>query len=335
MNKIKVVVTGATGFIGKRVVKLLANKYAGNEVLCLIRNKKSTPEKSGLRIIKKYGFKMKIVDLAKNKGLKNLPKNPDAVIHLAANTETSDSDHKVNDIGTKNLISALSPLTHNTHFIFTGTTAIMSGRKNCSLPFSEHDLPSPTNEYGRTKLKAEKILMNESTKQKFKLTLFRLPTVYGKGMRKDSFFDFLKKLILKNSIFIRLNWPGKTSFVHVDDVAKSIMAIIKNPPRKSGVQLLILQTESFTLGQISKMLHRELRIKYKPIKLPHFFWTIIASFRLYIYSLEVVLTPKLYNFIWRASLIIDNVIYSKSKKINKILPPWKLKVLKDCISEVV
>lgn len=335
MGKIKVVVTGATGFIGRRVVKLLANKYEGDEVLCLVRNKKSTPEKSGILIIKKCGFKMKIVDLVKNKGLKNFPKNPRIIIHLAANTDTSDPDHSVNDTGTVNLIKAFSPLDPKTHLIYTSTTALMSGRRNCDNPFNENSKPAPTNEYGRTKLKAEKILMDESKKQNFKLTLFRLPTVYGKGMRKDSFFDFVKKLILKNSIFVRLNWPGKTSFVHVEDVAKAIVATIKKPPRPSKVQILILQTESFTLDQISKMLHRKLRLKYKPIKLPNFFWKIVASFRLFFYNLEILLTPKFYNYIWRASLIIDDVIYSKSQKINQILPSGKLKRLKNCISEVV
>lgn len=335
MKNRKIIITGATGFIGERVIANLVKKYRSTDIICLVSNKKNKLEIKRTKKLVKYNLKIIKVDLTNEGSLKNPPKNPDVVIHLAANTETSESDHKVNNIGTKNLIKALSPIPPNTHFIYMGTTAIMSGRKNCSKPFNEHDLPSPTNEYSRTKLKAENILIDESRIQKFKLTIFRLPTVYGKGMRKNSFFDFLKKLILKNSFFTKLNWPGKTSFVHVDDVAKSIVAIINKPPSKNKFQLFILQTESFTLAQISKMLHKELGIKYKPIRLPHFFWKIIASTRLYIYKLEVVLPPKLYNYVWRASLVIDNVIYSKSNKIKKLLSPRRQKMLKDCISEVV
>jgi nucleoside-diphosphate-sugar epimerase len=330
-----ILITGATGFIGKRVASIAAKHFQKSHILCLIRDKESPLEKSGRKILGKLKLKTKKIDLVTGKGIDNIPKSPDLVIHLAANTETSEANHRVNDSGTKNLVKALGKLGPETHFIYVSTTAVMSGRKNCSIPFDENDLPSPTNEYGRTKLKAEKILIDESIKQKFKLTIFRLPTVYGKGMRKDSFFDFLKKLILKNSILIRLNWPGKTSFVHVDDVAKAIVAIIKKPPRKGKAQLLILQAESFTLGQISKMLHRELGIKYKPIKLPQILWEIAKFIRKYTYLSEKWVSSKTYNYIWRGSLIVDNVIYTKSNKILEVVPAFRYEKLKKHLEEVL
>lgn len=324
----KILITGATGFIGKRVSHMFEKKYKNDPITYLTGSDKN----EGLKDIES---RIKVVDLTDPKTLSGLSKKYDLIIHLAANTETSESDHRVNDIGIKNLLETLSPISKSTHFIYTSTTAVMSGRKNCKKPFDEKDKPIPTNEYGRTKLGAEKILMRQTENQNFKSTILRLPTVWGKGMRKDSFFDFLEKLIKKRSFLTSLNWPGKTSFIHVDDVAKIIVKIAEKPPEEGNYQLFILQSESPTLQQVSKLMHKKLGIEYNPINLPRGFWGIVSYLRQYVRFLEPILPASLYNYAWRASLVVDNVIYTKSNKINKIIPEWNHKKLKDYINEVL
>ena len=53
----------------------------------------------------------------------------------------------------------------------------------------------------------------------YEYTILRLATVYGPGAKTDGLFDSLFKLTSKGSILGRLNWPGRTSIVHVEDVA--------------------------------------------------------------------------------------------------------------------
>jgi nucleoside-diphosphate-sugar epimerase len=328
MKNYKIVVTGATGFIGTRVIKLLSRKYSVNNILCLIWNKNNSLEIKGRTLIKSLNIKTKYIDLFTKYGLNANQLNPETIIHLAANTETSDSNHSVNDLGTFNLIDSLNKINKNTHIIYTSTTAIMSGRKDCSKPFNENSKPFPTNEYGRTKLKAENILIKRCLEGKFRLTIVRLPTVYGSGMRKNSFFDFNKTLVKRNSLLARLNWPGLTSFIHVDDVARALVALIKYPPEPSSYQTFILQSDYYNLQQIFKLIYKKLDKYYKPLKLPTKIWNITKFARKYIYLIEPLVPLNIYNYLWRASLIVDNVIFTKSDKIKTIIPSWKPKKLR-------
>lgn len=319
-----VIITGANGFVGQHLVPRALKYFKRSEIICLISEKMRDPslETRGKRVLKKNGLRTLKVDLVTGKGLDKLPKHPRLVIHLAANTDTSITDHKVNDIGTKNLIKALS-LNNKAHIIYTSTTALMSGRSNCSKQFNEQATPIPSNEYSRSKLRAEKFLKESCRKDKFNLTIVRLNTVYGGDPRKRKMFQALKEYILKGSFITRLNWPGKTGVIHVDDVVSALLNLAKKPPQGNKVQLLLLNAENLSLSEISQIMHYKMGIYYKPINLPKLFWMLCSFGRKFLPLIEKLTTPSFYNLIWRVSLIVDNVIYCKSNKISKVLPKWK------------
>lgn len=318
-----VIITGANGFIGQHLVPEILKHFKDHKIICLISKKMRDPqlETNGKKILEKNNLKIIEVDLVTGKNLDKLPKHPNLVIHLAANTDTSVADHKVNDIGTRNLIRALKP-NNKTHIIYTSTTAIMSGRPNCSKQFNEQTIPIPNNEYGRSKLRAEQLLIEGSKKDKFNVTIVRLNTVYGGDPRKRKMFQALTEYILKGSFITRLNWPGKTGIIHVDDVVSALLGLAKKTPQKN-IQLYILNAENLSLSEISRIMHHKMGITYHPISLPRLFWMFCSLGRKFLPILEKLTTPNLYNLIWRASLIIDNVIYCESNNILKILPKWK------------
>lgn len=330
-----ILITGATGFIGRRVVPLTRKYFTTEEIICLIKDNPNSWDKRGKKIIEKSKIKLFEINLVNNKSLENIPKSPRLLIHLAAVTDTSESDYSCNDIGTKNLYQALGKLGPENHIIYTGTTAIMAGRKDCSKPFDENSKPSPTNEYGRTKLKAEEFLIEKCKKDKFRLTIARLTTVYGPNPRKNSLFDMMKKLVLKKSPLARLNWPGLTGLIHVDDVSSAILMLSKKPPLPGKPQIIILNTELTTLTDISQLIHQALGMKYNPIKFPKLFWRVFSKMRPLIYMSEKLLPSKIYNMLWRAGLIVDNVIYCRNNKFLKTLPKIKLKTLNQNIQEIV
>lgn len=330
-----IIITGATGFIGRRLASFAAKHLKKSHILCLIWDKDSPLERSGRKILGELGLKTKLIDLVTGKGMDNIPKSPSLVIHLAANTETSELDHRVNDLGTKNLVNALGKLGPKTHFIHVSSTAFMSGRKNCSVPFDENTPPTPTNEYGRSKLRAEQWLQSRCKTDKFRLTIVRFPTVFGSNPRKNSFFDLLKKLIIKKSLFARLNWPGLTSLIHVEDAAKILILLVQKSPKPGSPEIYILQSESLTMAQISAKMHKALGYPYKGIILPTLFWKLCSFGRKYVYLLEKVLPLNVYNYPWRASLLVDNVIYCRSNKIRKVLAKWKPRTLENTIEDVI
>ncbi len=150
----EILITGSTGFIGRHLIKELVKVFPREKILCLIRDEVDELEISGRKILNDLKIKTRLIDLPSGSGLHNLPKNPKIVIHLAANGESGDAVHTCNDVGTKNLLEALSPISPETNFIFTSTAAIYSGRKDYDNPIDVDTKPLPSNEYGRSKIRA-------------------------------------------------------------------------------------------------------------------------------------------------------------------------------------
>jgi len=280
-----IVVTGATGFIGQRLIPLLIKEYKTKEILCLIWKRRNLRELKARKYLKKFGVMVKLIDLTDAKTLVDLPKNPELVFHLAATTDTALPDHRCNNLGTKNLLSSLE-MNRGTIFVHIGTSAMYCGRVDCQRLINEHSIPVPTNNYSRTKFEAERILKKDVRKRRYSLTILRPPTVYGSNPRDNSLFDFLKKLILVRSPLARLNWPGLTSLVWVDDMARTIVWAAKHRANQGTYKEYIVSAEALTLADISQIMHRKLGITYRQINLPNRLWKLFTSARKYVYWLR-------------------------------------------------
>jgi len=322
----EIIITGATGFVGKKLISNIVKIYPAAEILCLVWDKNTKSEKEGRHIIKKAHIAYKKVDLVTKKGL-NLNLKPKLVIHLAAQTDTAKSDHKVNNIGIRNFYEALGPLHKNTHFIHISTMVISSGRRKCEKPINEDTPDYPSNIYTRTKLEGEKYISKQCKKDNFRLTVIRPNTIYGRGARKDSLFDMLQNMISKNSIITRLNWPGKSALIHVDDFVNVILKVSSFSPLPGNPKKYLMYAENLTIEDISKIIHKLRKIEYKQVKIPKNLWNLMKIARPLIFQLEFLLPPKIYNWLWRGTIIVDNSVYAKTSKLSSKLKNWKPKML--------
>lgn len=283
-----ILVTGYSGFIGNKLLSLIRFKYPKEKIFLLGKKK---------------------CDLVTKKGLYLIPKNPRLVFHLAATTDTSKRDQKCNNMGTRNLLSTLTEIGPKTHFIFTSSQAIFSGRKNAEKPINSDTLPSPSNEYGKTKLEAEKILLTAAKEKGFKLTIIRLPTVWGENPRKNAFLNFLKKLVEGGSIFSRLDWPGNIALTNVEDAAKFILDSSVTSP--INPEIISIATENLTLADIFKKITIGKGKTYKKVKIPRFIWKLAKFLKPYLRYFEKIIPITLYNYLWRASIVVDNTLACK------------------------
>lgn len=282
-----IIITGGNGFVGSVLTPLFRKKYRGEKIFILDKPR---------------------YDLVTGKNLDKIPKNPRLVIHLAAATDTAKPDHRANDLGTINLFQYLK-IGPGTHFIFTSSLAVYSGRTGCDKAIGPKTSPAVNNRYGATKLKAEKILVNAAKEKGFKLTILRLPTVWGNNPRKNSFLNFLKSLVKNNSIFARLNWPGKTALINVNDIAKHISEISKKSPKNT--QIVPLAVENMTLAAIFKTLYLQAEKDYGEIKVPEFVWSFAKFLRPSLGYFEPILPSSFYNYFWRASIVVDSPLWCK------------------------
>lgn len=327
-----IILTGADGFVGQHLAPMLLKKFGRQKLLCITGSGKSILAKRGKKIFREEEINYITADLLTGKNFDKIPRSPKIIIHLAANTDTAVKDHRINDEGTKNIFSLLK-LGKSSHFIYTSTTVIFSGRDNVNNPINDKTIAKPTNEYGRSKLRAEEFLKSECLKNKIPLTILRINTIYGNDPRKYKLFGSLKNYALKNSVVSRLNWPGLTGLVHVDDVAKVITMIANSPPQPGKIQTFLVYSENLSLSQISNILHKALKKIYKPVNLPDWFWKMCSNLRRFIPIMEYFLPGRIYNFFWRTGLIVDDVIYCKSKKLFEKFPDWGRRELKNYIKD--
>lgn len=218
-NPPKILITGASGFIGSFLVEEALSR--GYDTWAGIRKSSNLDYLQDQRI--------KFIDFNfNNKGdlekqlLEFRLKNGkfDYIIHNAGVTKCLNKDHfdRVNYQNTVNFIDALIS-TQNVpcKFIFMSSLSVMGkGDETGRKPFSIKDTPKPNTAYGISKIKAENYI--RSTKA-LPYLIFRPTGVYGP--REKDYFMMLKTV--KSGLNIGAGFkPQYLTFIYVKDIAQAI-----------------------------------------------------------------------------------------------------------------
>jgi UDP-glucose 4-epimerase len=165
----KILVTGATGKVGSRLVKRLAQR--GDQVRALVRDPTRAADLHDASIELVEG------DLLKVDSLAAAVRGVDGVVHCAAffRGATPEQAHAVNDLGTQHLASAARAASVE-RFLFTSTGLVYG--PNGGRPAREDDRCAPMDGYPASKLAAERFLL---AMEGLDVRVLRLPFVYGDG----------------------------------------------------------------------------------------------------------------------------------------------------------
>jgi len=142
----KLLITGSSGMLGGNIVFELRDKY---NIIGVYRNLSNPLLKKQVKL-----------DLTKHNDVFSAINdiNPDFVIHCAALTDIDKCEddyslaRQANAITAKNLVSSLSP---RTKLIYISTDSVFDGKQG---NYNENDLPSPVNNYAKTKLEGEQFV---------------------------------------------------------------------------------------------------------------------------------------------------------------------------------
>ena len=175
----KILITGAAGFIGSHLAEHLAKK--GHEVTGIdnlsdyydVKLKQDNVES-----IKKAGVQFIKADLCQRYEYSRIDSNFDFIYHLAAQpglsrSSTFTSYVNNNIIATKKLVHFAKEQSQLKHF-FNVSTSSVYGR---FATVSEEVVPKPISTYGITKLAAEQLVLAESRQQNFKASSFFLSSI--------------------------------------------------------------------------------------------------------------------------------------------------------------
>jgi dihydroflavonol-4-reductase len=216
-RKERVLCTGATGFIGRHLVRALRQRDC--ELVCLVHPTDDITPLADLdaTIIR--------ADLEDKRSLYKACSDYSHVYHLAAVLMNPDPEtfYRVNLLGTKNLVEVFLESGIKPHrFLFTSSIAAVGpSHKNSML--NEESPCHPVSHYGRSKLLAEQFL--GSLGDRLPVTIVRLPLVYG-PQSLGGLYTFFRTI---NNHFCISAGHLEASLGYVEDVVRGIILAAENP----------------------------------------------------------------------------------------------------------
>lgn len=216
LQRVRIMVTGASGFIGQTLCGQLSGR--GHELSALVRRPGSEP----------HGTRGIVADLGDKAGLAEAlaAERPECVVHLAAEIASQRSERKVRAVnvdGTERLIDACRALagtdaSAGPRIVFAST--VVTGDAHGALLTEDTKLPIET-AYGRSKQEGERLVMESG----LPAVVVRPSHVYGPGGW------------YANELVARLRQPGRLAVigsgrnlwdvVHVDDVASALVLAVE------------------------------------------------------------------------------------------------------------
>lgn len=179
-NRKKIVVTGASGFIGTNLLEDLSSKF---EVINIDSKKPKNAE---------YIKYWKDVDLLDFQKLRDeiVAFNPDYIVHLAARTDLDGQtieDYSANTIGVENVLKIASELPDLKKILITSSMLVCHAGY---YPKNQFDY-SPTTVYGESKVETERIVWNN--KPDCDWAIIRPSSIWGPwfGVPYRNFFDMV------------------------------------------------------------------------------------------------------------------------------------------------
>lgn len=263
----KILVTGAVGFIGSHTAEYFANE--GHQVYGLDNFSSyydPALKKLNLIDIEKAGVTFIEVDL--NDGLKEkLPADFDYIFHFAAqpgiSATTSLNEYVQNNIfATQNLLNWVKETSPNLKLFVNIATSSIYG-KEATLP--ETAVPMPVSYYGTTKLAAEQLALGEQRAGKLNACSLRLYSVYGPRERPEKLYTKLIKSIYDQTEFPLFKGSEKhsRSFTYVGDIVKGMAAVIGKEKKINGEIINIGSDIEYTTQQGIELIEKIIGLKAK------------------------------------------------------------------------
>jgi nucleoside-diphosphate-sugar epimerase len=257
IDPMKVLVTGANGFIGSFLVQALLHR--NYQARCFVLSGEPLQWLKDLNVDICYG------DICHLETLYEAVAGVDYIYHLAAVKTVWDEAtyFRVNFQGTKNLLDAALQKNHNLRrFVYVSSQAAAGPSLN-GHPITEDDACHPVTAYGKSKRAAEEYVQSRGSAVPF--TILRPSLVYGpRNVETVLLYEITKWGVIPQ---IR-HHDQYLNLIHVRDVVEGILRAAEHEPAR-GQTYFITSQQPYTWQEIIK---RAFRIRNKNVWMPAIPW---------------------------------------------------------------
>jgi nucleoside-diphosphate-sugar epimerase len=256
----RVLITGATGFLGQEVVRRLAMR-GGIQLRALVRSEKAAES------LAPFGVEPHRGDLRETASLVGAARGIDLVIHLAAvhrggNLRRTDF-WQVNSEGTKRILQE-SVRSGVRRFVYVSTAGVLGNVRRHRLG-TEADAPKPRDLYETTKWRGEQAVRRIAHSDGLEAVIVRPAAVYGPGERR--FLKLFRPIAHRRFIVIG-SGDHRLHFVHVADAAEGILAAAETPDAR-GETFLLADAAPIRIGDLVRMVAGALGVPPPALRIPY------------------------------------------------------------------
>jgi nucleoside-diphosphate-sugar epimerase len=316
----KVLITGWSGFIGRALRARLLEMHGAESLIYLARPAANADEANLIAGFQAAGSTVITADL-REPVVSERPLPPvDLVYHLAANidTEAPASEMRLNDEGTVHLLEWAGEALRGARVVYTSSVAVQDRSGPAAGPLNETSPCTPRTPYGVSKLRGEEILKESAAALGFSYTIVRLPTVYGPGQKVGGMFDLLAQSAARAALTARVNWPGRTSVMFIQDVVEALVSL--GSRAEAANQLYCLSSgEDISVGELAAAIGEAIGRPVRPVKLPRPVWGLLRRL-VWLPPVPHLVPARAAVSFWRLTLIVDDGFWFDSRKFLAACP---------------
>lgn len=296
----RILLTGATGYIGKRLMPILIKN--GHQVICCVRDpKRFNPAKS----IKPF-LDIITIDFLDEASLVNIPKDIDAAYYLIHSMSNSKEYDRLEEIGAINFTNCLNNTTVKQVIYLSG----IANEDNLS-------------KHLKSRKNVESILENG----RFNLTTLRAGIIVGSG---SASFEIIRDLVEKLPIMITPKWLNtKCQPIGIRDVIKMLEESLLNEK---------VYNRNFDIGGPDILSYKEMLLEFAKVRrLKRWIYTVpvmtpkLSSYWLFFvtstsYKLAISLVESMKVEVVCRDNSINDILNVKPEKYNKAIERAFLKI---------
>lgn len=312
----KILITGASGFIGSHLVKrLLAKKH---DLVCLVR------KTSKVDFLKKTGISLVTGDILEEEEVNRIfqETRPNSVFHFAAKVlDDKDKESlKANGEITRNICSACYKYGID-RLVYTSSVSVISG--NREVPLTENLPYKASDAYGRSKIEAERIIMDFRVKG-LKAAIIRPCMVYGEG-EPHLLARILEKV--KARRLPVLNVPemnSKLHIVYIENVVDVLELALEKESALKGT-FMVADKEVITIRKFIEILYDSMDGTKPPI-VPRWLARGILFIPFFKTKADRIFKNRVYDISRAENVLGYNPKVSTEEGLAKTVKWWKEKI---------